>query len=435
MDSFWSRTARMPQFAPLKDSLQTGVLVIGGGMAGVLCAWLLKQAGVDCVLLEAGRIGGGTTGGTTAKLTAQHGLIYDKLIRRFGLDAAKLYWQANQDALERFRLMSREIDCDFQDKDNWIYSLDDREGLERERKALEQTGAPVKFCQDPPLPFDTVGAVGVPGQGQFHPLKFLAAIAKDLPIYEHTRVLGWKPGEVRTAYGAVRAKQVIVATHFPFITNHGFYFLKLYQSRSYVLALRNASAMDGMYLDASGTGLSFRAYGDVLLMGGGGHRTGKGKCGWQSLEDAAKRYYPNAEQICRWAAQDCMTLDDAPYAGRYSRRTPGLYVITGFNKWGMTGSMLSAAMVTDMILGRKNPYEDLFSPSRTILRPQLAANALEAAASLLTLRKPRCPHMGCALKYNPAEHSWDCPCHGSRFAGDDGAVIDGPANGGGSFSL
>ncbi len=428
MDSIWTKTARLPRFAPLKGDLQTDVLIIGGGMAGILCAYLLRQADVDCALIEAGRIGGGATSGTTAKITAQHGLIYHKLVQAFGTETAKLYWQANQDAVERYRFMAQETGCDFEEKTNWVYSLDNKAVLEAEISAMERAGIPVQFTQCPPLPFSTAGAVGVSGQAQFHPLKFLAVIAKGLPIYEHTRALAWKPGQVRTEHGVIRAKKIIAATHFPFITNHGSFFLKLYQSRSYVLALENAPEIDGMYVDGSGNGLSFRGYGKTLLLGGGGHRTGKSGCGWQSLEDAAQRYYPQAVEVCRWAAQDCMSLDGVPYVGQYSRRTPGLLTAAGFNKWGMTGSMAAAALLTDLILERENPFAQVFSPARSILRPQLAVNAFEAAVSLLTPKKPRCPHMGCVLKYNPHEGSWDCPCHGSRFA-QDGTVLDGPANG------
>lgn len=428
MDSVWTRTVRMPRFPPLKGDLKTDVLVIGGGMTGTLCAYFLREAGVDCALVEAGRIGSGVTAGTTAKITAQHGLAYHKLLQTFGADAVRLYWQANQAAVSRFREMSRENACDFEEKTNWVYSLEDRPALERELAALEKAGADARFLQSPPLPFPSAGAVGVDGQGQFHPLKFLAAIARGLPIYEHTRVLSWKPGLVRTERGTIRADKIIAATHFPFISNHGSYFLKLYQSRSYVLALEGVPEIDGMYVEASGSGPSFRGYENMLLLGGGGGRTGKPCGGWQALEDAARRYYPSCTVSCRWAAQDCMSLDGMPYIGQYSRRTPGLYAAAGFNKWGMTGSMAAAALLTNLILGRETPCASVFNPSRSILRPQLAVNALEAAVSLLTFKKPRCPHMGCVLKYNAQEHSWDCPCHGSRFA-RDGTVLDGPANG------
>jgi hypothetical protein len=183
-----------------------------------------------------------------------------------------------------------------------------------------------------------------------------------------------------------------------------------------------------MYLDGSGKGLSFRNYGDLLLLGGGGHRTGKPGAGWEELERFAQKHYPDAKEAFRWATQDCMTLDGAPYIGHYSKRTPDLYVATGFNKWGMTTSMVAANVLGDLVLGRENGYASVFEPYRTVLRPQLALNGAEAVKSLLTFTKPRCPHMGCALKWNPQEHSWDCPCHGSRFTGD-GTVLDNPATG------
>ena len=426
MDSIWTKTAQLPQFDKLRSDLKTDVLIIGGGLAGVLCAYKLAQAGVDCALVEADRVGGGITKNTTAKLTSQHGLIYDKLIREFGVERARLYLEANQRALEEYRALCRNINCDFEEKDAFVYSMDKRWKLDRELNALDKLGFGAEFVTDIPLPFPTAGAVKFPRQAQFHPLKFLAAIAKDLKIFEHTKVLELGPGRAVATGGTVSADKIIIATHFPLLNKHGGYFLKLYQHRSYVLALENAPDVHGMYLDEDEKGLSFRNYGDLLLVGGGSHRTGKqGGC-WQELEHFTQKHYPDAQEAARWATQDCMTLDGVPYIGPYSRGTSGLYVATGFNKWGMTSSMAAASVLTDLVLGRKNPYAELFSPSRTVLRPQLAANALESALGLLTPTTPRCPHMGCALKYNAAEHSWDCPCHGSRFQ-EDGALIDNPA--------
>lgn len=426
MDSIWLQTAQLPTFNSLRSDLKTDVLVIGGGMAGLLCAYKLTRAGVDCALVEADRIGCGVTKNTTAKITSQHGLIYDKLIRQFGADRARLYLEANQRALEEYRALCRTIDCGFEEKDAFVYSLDSREKLDRELNALERLGFGAEFQPDLPLPFPTAGAVKFKNQAQFHPLKFIASIAGELRIFEHTKVLELGPGKAVTTGGTVSADKLIVATHFPMLNKHGGYFLKLYQHRSYVLALKNAPDVRGMYLDEDEKGLSFRNYGDLLLLGGGSHRTGKQGGNWTELERFARHCYPDARTADRWAAQDCMTLDGVPYVGPYSKRTRGLYVATGFNKWGMTSSMAAAAVLTDLILDRKNPCAELFSPSRTMLRPQLAVNALQSALGLLTPTVPRCPHMGCALKYNAAEHSWDCPCHGSRF-GEDGALIDNPA--------
>ena len=428
MASLWEQTWEHPHIPRVEGDMSTDVLIIGGGMAGILCAYLLHQAGVSYLLAEAETICSGITKNTTAKLTSQHGLIYDRLIRTFGLERARQYFSANQAALQTYRELCREIPCDFEEKDAYVYSRDDRKKLEEEVAALELLGAPAEFVERLPLPVPVAGAVKLPHQAQFHPLKFAAALAKDLHISEHTPVQELVGTEAITPRGRIRAKKVIVTTHFPFLNKHGSYFIKLYQHRSYVIALKNAPDVGGMYVDEAQKGMSFRNYKDLLLVGGGDHRTGKQGGGWKELREFAGQHYPQAEEVYHWATQDCMSLDSVPYIGAYSASTSDLYVATGFNKWGMTSSMVSARILSDLVQERESPYQAVFSPSRTILRPQLVVNGLEAAAALLTPTVKRCPHLGCALKWNPQEHSWDCPCHGSRFT-EDGALIDNPATG------
>lgn len=426
MESMWTKGMQMPQFAPLQGNMKTDVLIIGGGLAGLLCAYRLAQAGVDYALVEADTICSGVTKNTTAKITAQHGLIYDGLIRRFGVEKARLYLEVNHKALQQYKDLCQGIDCDFEEQDAFVYALNDREKIERELEALRRLNFNADLAEELPLPFPIAGAVRFPGQAQFHPLKFAAAIAKGLRIYEHTKVRHLARGKAATSGGDITADQIIIATHFPLLNKHGGYFIKLYQQRSYVLALKNASVIDGMYRDENEKGLSFRSYGDYLLLGGGSHRTGKKGGNWRELEQFAQRYYPKAEIAARWATQDCMSLDSIPYIGPYAAFAPNLYVASGFNKWGMTSSMAAADILSDMVQGKQNPYAGVFAPSRSILHPQLLLNAAETTINLLTPTAPRCPHMGCALKYNKAEHSWDCPCHGSRFA-EDGSLIDNPA--------
>lgn len=427
-DAIWTLDSDIPPFPPLEGDLKTDVLIIGGGLAGILCAWMLGQDGVDYALIEADRIVNGVSRNTTAKITSQHGLVYDKLIREFCPEKARLYWEANEAALREYRAMARSIDCDFETKDNYVYATESVEKLERELTALERIDVHAKFVNTLPLPFPVAGAVCFPDQAQFNPRKFASEAAKGLRIYERTAAKSFLGNTVLTDRGKITASKIIIATHFPMLNKHGSYFLKMYQQRSYVLALDDAAQVDGMYLDAAKNGLSFRNYGSLLLIGGGGHRTGKQGGGWKELETFGKRYYPKANEVCRWATQDCMTLDAVPYIGQYSRRTQDLYVAAGFNKWGMTGAMTAALVLRDLVQGRDNPYAQLFSPSRTMLRQQLFVNAVETAAHLLTPSKPRCPHMGCALKWNRQEHSWDCPCHGSRFT-DTGVLLDNPATG------
>ena len=300
--------------------------------------------------------------------------------------------------------------------------------VKKELDALEKLGVPGEFTDRLPLPFPVAGAVRYPNQAQFHPLKWIAAISKSLHICEHTPVRELVGTTAITDYGKVTANKIIVATHFPFLNKHGSFFAKLYQHRSYVIALENAPNVDGMYVDEAQTGMSFRNYKNLLLVGGGDHRTGKQGGAWQELRDFAQRHYPKAAETSHWATQDCMSLDGVPYIGPYSASASDLYVATGFNKWGMTSAMVSAMVLCDLVQGKQSPYAEVFSPSRTILRPQLVVNGFEAVVNLLTPSAKRCPHLGCALKWNPQEHTWDCPCHGSRFT-EEGRLIDNPATG------
>lgn len=271
------------------------------------------------------------------------------------------------------------------------------------------------------------GVTGVMvGPGSSNPMKLAAQLAKGLRIYENTKALSFAGNQVQTASGTITAQKIIVATHFPMLNKHSAYFLKLYQQRSYVIALENAKQPEGMYLDCADNGLSLRSAGRYFLLGGGGHRTGKQGLNWSLPEAVAAQYYPDAKILARWATQDCMTLDGMPYIGRYSSATPDLYVATGFQKWGMSTSMAAASILADLIQNRENPYSSLFSPQRSMMHKQLLVNGLEATANLLLPTKPRCPHLGCALHWNEAERSWDCSCHGSRFD-EKGKVLNNPA--------
>lgn len=426
MTSIWTETTSMPHFAPLSGDCKTDVLIVGGGMAGILCAKMLQNAGIDYILIEANRIGSGITKNTTAKITAQHGLIYHKLVNKLGAEQAGLYLQANLNAVEIYRQLCKEMTCDFESQDSFVYTRRDPKIIEKELSALETLEFPAEYTENLPLPFPTAGAVCFPNQFQFHPLKFLCALSKDLNIREDTKLLELAPGMAMTNRGTIRAEKIIIATHFPILNKHGSYFLKQYQHRSYVLALEGAPLPGGMYVDANKKGLSFRSYGDKLLLGGGSHRTGKKGGNWAELESFTQTQYPQATIQHRWATQDCMTLDGIPYIGQYSAQTPNLYVATGFNKWGMTSSMVAAQLLSDLVQSKQNACEVLFSPSRSILTPQLAFNSIEALSNLLRIAPKRCPHMGCALKWNRAERSWDCPCHGSRFE-ENGKLIDNPA--------
>ncbi len=426
MESIWSENSKIPKFDALDGDISVDMLIVGGGLSGVLCAKSLHDAGVNYALIEADRICGGVTKNTTAKITIQHGLLCYELIKKFGVEKARLYFEAQNDALVKYRDMCCDIDCDFENQPSFVYSTNNLRVIEDETRAFEKIGIKAYFEKNIDLPVETVGAVRIDNQAQFDPLKFVSHICRGLNIFERTKALEFSPDGVFTNRGKIKAKKIIMATHFPIINKHGLYFVKMYQHRSYVLTLSGADKVGGMYVDADKKGLSFRDYGEYLLLGGGSHRTGKQGGGYNELEDFVKKHYPNAKITHRWATQDCMTLDGVPYIGQYSLGADNLYVATGFNKWGMTNAMLSAMMLTDMVLERENKYAEVFSPSRSMLRTQLLCNLGESLLGWVTPTAPRCPHLGCVLKYNRAEHTWDCPCHGSRFT-QDGQLIDNPA--------
>ena len=429
MKSIWQENIDMPKFNSLNNDFNTDVLIIGGGICGILCAYMLDKKGINYALVEGGRICNKTTANTTAKITSQHGFIYNKIVKKYGLDFAKLYLDANENAILEYEKLCKDIDCDFEKTDNYVYTINDSTHLENELLALKKIGFNnFEYCESLGLPFNTCGGIKFKNQAQLNPLKFIAHIAKGLNIYENSHISEMidTTAIVNNKY-KINAKKVIVATHFPFINKHGLYFLKMYQHRSYVLALENAPLVNGMYVDEDKKGLSFRNYNGYLLLGGGSHRTGKKGGSYMELEEFAKKHFPNAKIKHKWATQDCMTLDDMPYIGNYSKSTPNLYVATGFNKWGMSSSMVASKILCDLVIDKENKYSKLFSPSRSILHGQLAINTFEALCGWLSFTKKRCPHLGCGLKWNKYEHTWDCSCHGSRFD-KDGNVLNNPAN-------
>ena len=426
--SLWGDNIIMPSFPTLGKDENTEVLIIGGGMAGILCAYYLKSKGIQFILCEAARVGSGTTYGTTAVISAQHDILYTDIVKSFGDVKAKKYLDANLSAVQKFRELSEHIDCDYEEKPSYMYSTNNRLKMQKETQIVNSLGFSTEFVTDISLPFDIAGGVKFPKQGQFHPLKFLSGICGGMKIYEHTQIYKVCDNIAYTDKYKIKAKKIIVATHFPIINTHGLYFAKLYQKRSYVIALENASNIDGTYISDEKNGMYFRNYGNLLLIGGGDHRTGKTGGNYEEIRRFAKRFYPSSNEQYAWATQDCMSLDGIPYIGTYSHNLPNVYVASGFNEWGMTSSMVAAKIIIDKIMGKTNKYEDVFCPSRNMFKMQLLANMSTTFIDFITPTTKRCPHLGCALKWNSVEHTWDCPCHGSRFD-SNGKLIDNPATG------
>lgn len=435
--SIWRKNTQIAKHTELDIHLHTDTVIIGGGMAGILTAYLLKEEGVDCLVLEEGRIGCGQTEKTTAKVTSQHNCIYDTLIRQRGAGMAKQYADANQSAVVKYRSIIEKlgISCDWTECSACLYTKEQPEVLKRECSAAASLGIAARFNEQTELPFPVSGALYFDGQARFHPLKFLERLSAEVKVYENTRVIKAEEHLVVTDRGKIEAKNIVFACHYPFVNVPGYYFLKMHQERSYVVAVKGAAQTENMYLGIDKEGLSVRPYKDMLLIGGGGHRTGENTRGgqYQRLMRAAQRYWTGCEEVARWSAQDCMTIDKVPYIGRFAQSRDNWYVATGFGKWGMTSSMTAAVILTDLICGKENPWKDVFSPQRKKLKHlgALANEGGHAVRGLSGLKsesagEPRCAHLGCRLTWNPEEESYDCPCHGSRFD-REGNRIDGPA--------
>lgn len=436
MKSVWNETCSFPERESLHGDYVTEAAVIGSGMAGLLTAFLLQKQGLRVMVLERGRTAAGVTSNTTAKITSQHDLIYDRLIREFGVELASQYAWANQRAIKSYRelIAEQKIDCDFESKPAFVYTLREEKKIEDEADAAAKLGIEAESVKTlPELPFEIRAAVKFENQAQFHPLKFLKSISSGLNIYENTTVHDIRDDVVITDKGRVTADHIIVATHFPIINVPGWYFARMHQERSYVLALENAAQLGGMYLDEDEQGYSFRSWQNLLLFGGAGHRTGKhpGTGCYDSLRKAAFAFYPQSHEVCNWSAQDCVTWDGVPYIGRYSSSSSHVYVATGFQKWGMTSSMAAAEIITDMVMGRENNCADIFSPKRFQASASMKNMMTDVGQSVAGLTAGlfaparRCAHLGCKLHWNPDEETWDCPCHGSRFTAD-GKPVDAP---------
>lgn len=290
--SIWTKNTRLPKFDRLAGDVKTEVLIIGGGLCGILCAHSLQQEGIDYILVEGDRIGQGITKNTTAKITAQHGLIYNKLLQKLGEENARIYLSSNLAAVSEYERLCGDIDCDFTRKTAYTYSVSDRKKIEDEVRAVNRLGFPAEFCERTDLPFKTEGAICFPDQAQFDPLKFAASIAKDLNIYENTFIQDISPNIAVSENGRITAEKIIVTTHFPFINKHGSYFLKLYQHRSYVAAFADGPDVNGMYVDEADKGMSFRNHSGLLLIAAV-------DTGQESREEAGTKYMNLQKSIIR----------------------------------------------------------------------------------------------------------------------------------------
>ncbi|WP_018923494.1 FAD-dependent oxidoreductase [Salsuginibacillus kocurii] len=488
-ESYWRKADETPDFPPLKEDVQTSAVIVGGGITGLTTAYLLAKEGMDVTVLEADKLFNGTTGYTTAKITAQHGLIYDELIKHFGEEKAKLYYEANHEGLIFIRDLVEEkgINCDFSEEDAYVYTTDENmvPSLKKELEAYEKLGIKGEFQEESPLPFPVKGALKMEKQAQFHPLRYLNYLVDQIvemggKIYEETTAKdiesGDSPSVVTEDNNQVTGEYVIVASHFPFEDERGFYFARMKPEQSYVLAIQAEEKFPpGMYISAEDPKRSLRATpsedGELILVGGESHKTGQGvemSKHYEALKSYGHENFTVTSMPYKWATHDLVTLDKVPYIGELSPNQENLFVATGFKKWGMTHGTTAALLLLDLVLERDNEYADLFNPERFQADPSLKelvkensnvakefvkgkmekvqtkpedlakgeggivtydgerAGGYRDENDTLYIVDTTCTHMGCEVEWNDGDGTWDCPCHGSRFY-KDGGVINGPA--------
>jgi len=486
--SLWLATTPDTDYPPLEGDISIDVAIIGGGIVGLTLATLLKDAGKSVAVIEMHRIVERVTGHTTAKITALQAYIYQYLLKHFDQDEIRVYAEANQSAIEKIASLVEEknVDCDFKRTSAYTYTeMDENLHLvKNEVGAAKKAGLPVAYVETTPLPFNIKGAVKLDNQAQFHPRKYLLALAEKIPgggshIFENTKVLGIEegsPNTVSTDKGDVKAKDVVIAAQYPFYDKGQFY-ARLHPHYAYALGVRiKGDVPEGMYYSEDGEHHSIRNQpvgdGTLLVIGGGHHYSGRGGNileHYRAVEKYARERFDIESVDYFWSTEDYETLDGMPYIGR-SPGSENIYLAAGFGGWGMANSMVSAMLLSDLIIERQNPWADLFDPSNPRratkskeelseensgliekftrdrsfeLEPEPIDQVARGDGKVVKINgkaaavykdehgkvyalSPYCTHMGCIVSWNNVELTWDCPCHGSRF-NYDGKVRHNPA--------
>ena len=520
MNSYWINSEKNKEkYNKLEKNIETDICIIGGGITGISTAYYLTKENLKVTVLDMGKIGFQTTGNSTAKITSQHGLFYKYLKDSKGEDFARLYYDANEDAIKNIKkIVEKEnIECDLECQSAYVLAAN-REEVQKVKDEVEVVrgfGGHAEYLEREDIDknlliLDPLAAIRFKNQAQFNSYKYtieLAKVCKNLGanIYENTKIIDVRNEkdyyylETEDGY-KIKAKYLVVTTKYPIINMPGFYFMKMYQSTSYGISIPvKEKLFDGMYITSTNPKVSLRMAkvnndiikdvvdGDienyteqekenrkqvkekqnskidneyVLIVVGADHKTGEKtdlSNSYKKLENIAKQIYPQGKVENYWNTEDCITLDKIPYIGKYSSMWENAYVATGFNKWGITTSNIAANIITDMIIGRKNRYEDIFVSTRVepVKNRQEVGNMIKETVSSLVLKKfelteseqaslkneegkiieiegekvgaykdkegkiytivPKCAHLGCELSWNNLDKTWDCPCHGSRY--------------------
>lgn len=490
--SIWMATANTPSQSQLKENIRTDVCIIGAGIAGLTTAYLLGREGRSVVVLDDGVIGGGMTGRTTAHLTNAYDDRYVEIEKLHGAEASRLTAESHTAAIAKINeiVSSEMIDCDFQWLDGFLFGAtpDSVQLLNDELAAAHRAGiAGLEKVDRAPLAFDTGMALRFQRQAQFHPLKYMDGLARAVlrdsgRIFggtHATKIEGGDDAHVETSHGpVVKCEVVVVATNTP-VNDRVAIHTKQAPYVTYVIgvAVPKGSVTQALYWDTGDPYHYVRLQRDnnhdVLIVGGEDHKTGQANDGnerYARLERWTRERFPQMGEVqFRWSGQVMEPVDGIAFIGRNPLDEDNVYIATGDSGQGMTHGTIAGMLLTDLIQGRRNKWEDLYSPSRIRLKalPEYASENInvagqyadyvtagdikseselrsgdgavmrEGVAKVAVHRDESgqvhkltaiCPHLGCVVAWNSAEQTWDCPCHGSRFSAE-GRVYQGPANG------
>lgn len=537
MKSYWIDSVKdSKKYNVLEENIKTDICIIGGGLAGVSTAYNLSKYKIRTVLIEKDRIGMQTSGNSTAKITSQHGLIYKYLVDSKGKDFARKYYEVNENAIRDIEniIQKENIDCDFERQPSYVFTQKVQEvqkikdevnsinsfggkatlvdakdidinrinGVENvdksqekfkiagdniEKENLNRKRDIVKEEMKQILPIKALIGMKFDNQAQFNPYKYITSLARicsntGVKIYENTKAIdvdtddnGYYIVSLESGY-KIKTKYLIITTKYPIVNIPGLYFMKMYQSTTYVVAMQTKQRLfEGMYINSEDPTISLRTakFGNdyLLIVAGFDNRTGAGidlKNSYKYLEEIARNIYPEGQIKYHWNTEDCITLDKIPYIGEYSKIWDNCYVATGFNKWGMTTSNIAGKIIADKIIGEKSEYEDIFKSTRLepVKNIKEMTNMVKESINSLFIKKleipkeeanqiqrgegkiveingqkigiykdkeaniykvnPVCKHLGCELSWNNLDKTWDCPCHGSRYD-YKGKLIYGPS--------
>ena len=480
---YWEDTYAPPSFPALAGDIEVDVAVIGGGVVGISAARFLKDQGMTVAVVEARRVGQGVSGKATAKVTSQHGITYQTLEEKFGEERARIYADAQEAGLRKIIELAgtHGFDADIEEMPAFVYTRDERHvgEIEKEVEVARRLGLPASITTDTGLPFEVRSAMRWDNQAQFHPIKYVAGLAGTIPgdgshVFENSRVVDWDPDRIATDNGTVRARHVVMATNLP-LGQVGMYYSTNHPKAEPVIAAPINRVPPAYYKNVEQPGRSIRTHkhnGKTYAVCAGTHfKPGHAEDEQKHFADLERWLIENFDSAgieYRWVNEDYTPIDSAPFIGWSSNASDGYLVATGFDAWGFTNGTAAGMIIAELAAGREHPWLDLFDASRikpvaggkeflkenlgvakhliggyAASKPKSFDELAPGDAAILKIDgdnvaafrdpegqvhavKANCTHMGCLVGWNHTDRTWDCPCHGSRFA-LTGEVIHGPA--------